>query len=444
MTVTPRSSVPGIAWPALPDPRTAMLLALSWQLDQSEWWSPATLAAHQREQRALILAHAATTVPAYRGLDPRDWSRVPILEREALIAAGDAMLSKGYPAGHGSVEKITTSRTSGTPVRVRASGIVSTFWHALTLREHRWHRRDLTAHLAVIRHVDTPAPAPDGLRLRGWGAATAALAPDAPLSVLSVTTTTDEQIAWLRHVAPDYLLVYPSVLDAILRRLVATGARLPPLRGVRTISEVLAPATRALCAEVLGVPIVDTYSAQEVGYIALECPAHPHYHVQSERLLVEILDERGAPCAVGETGRVVITDLHNFATPLLRYAIGDHATVGAPCPCGRGLPVLTRIVGRRRNMLTYPDGRTVWPVFTVACRAAARYREIQLVQPAPDALRVRVVPDGDLDADALIAALQRVFAHPFAITVEIVPELDRSPVGKLEEFVSLVSPGRTA
>jgi phenylacetate-CoA ligase len=443
MTARLRSTVPGIEWPSLPDPRTAMLLALQWQLDESEWWLPDELAAVQAAQRAAVLAHAATTVPFYEGLDPLDWSRVPILTRDALIAAGPRLLSRAYPATHGPAEEIMTSRSTGEPVRVRGTAVTSLFWDALTLRDHLWHVRDLDAHQATIRYTGDDARPPDGLFTRGWGPATAAFAPDAPMSVLSVQSSTDEQIAWLARVAPRYLLVYPSVLDGILRRLEATGARLPSIEEVRTISEVLAPETRARCRDVLGAPIIDTYSAQEVGYIALQCPQHEHYHVMAERLFVEVLDDAGAPCPPGAIGRVVITDLHNFATPLLRYEIGDYAEVGGPCPCGRGLPVLTRILGRRRNLLTYPDGRTVWPVFTIAVRRAARFRECQLVQPSVDALCLRIVPDAASPLDAvaqasLVHALRTALGHPFDVQIEVVESLSRSPVGKLEEFVSLI------
>jgi phenylacetate-CoA ligase len=443
MTVRLRSTVPGIEWPSLPDPRTAMLLALQWQLDDSEWWTPDELAAAQAAQRAAVLAHAATTVPFYDGLDPHDWSRVPILTRDALIAAGPRMLSRAYPATHGAAEEIMTSRSTGEPVRVRRTAVTSVFWDALTLRDHFWHLRDLGAHHAAIRYTGDDARPPDGLRTRGWGPATAAFAPDAPMSVLSVQSTTDEQIAWLAREAPRYLLMYPSVLDGILRRLEATGARLPSIEEVRTISEVLAPETRARCRDVLGAPIIDTYSAEEVGQIALQCPQHERYHVMAERLFVEILDDAGAPCPPGAIGRVVITDLHNFATPLLRYEIGDYAEVGAPCPCGRGLPVLARIVGRRRNLLTYPDGRTVWPVFTVAVRRAARFRECQLVQPRVGGLCLRIVadPTAPLDASARAAltdVLRSALGHPFDVEIEAVDALSRSPAGKLEEFVSLV------
>src|SRR5262249_55050162 len=162
------------------------------------------------------------------------------------------------------------------------------------------------------------------------------------------------------------------------------------------------------------------------------------YHVQAERVIVELLDDAGAPAQIGAIGRVVVTDLHNFATPLLRYDLGDYAEVVAPCPCGRGLPSLGRIWGRRRNLLTLPGGTTVWPVFTMACRRAARYREIQLVQESVDTLRARVVPDGPLDRAALVRALQALWGHPFQVEIEEVEQLARSPAGKLEEFVSTI------
>ncbi len=441
----PRSSVRGIEWPALPDARTSTLFALLWQLEQSEWWSADELGALQQRQLAAVFEHAATTAPHYQqsldGLTVDDWRHVPILTRHDLIAAGPRLSSRRYPGQHGDAHETISSRSTGEPVRVRMSDVVGTFWQALTLRDHAWHRRDLSARLGAIRYLGDAVPDPTGARSTGWGPATAGIAPDAPLSVLSLATTTAQQVAWLLREDPAYLLVYPTVLGAMLRVLATMPDRPRGLREVRTVSEALSPDTRALCRDVLGVPLVDAYSAQEVGYVALQCPDHPHYHVQAERLLVEILDDDGAPCRPGAIGRVVVTDLHNFATPLIRYELGDFAEVGAPCPCGRGLPVLTRIVGRRRGMLRYPDGRTAWPLFTVACREAAPYRELQLVQESIDLLRLRIVALAPLTAAhraALTVALQGSLGHRFTVAIDEVAELDRSPMGKLEEFVSRV------
>ena len=132
MSLLPRTSVPGIEWPAMPDAPTAMLLALSWQLDDSEWLAPDELAALQAQQRAALLAHAAGTVPHYEHLDPDDWSRVPVMSRDALIAAGPHLLSAGYPAAHGAVREVVTSRSTGEPVRVRSTSVTQTFWQAIT------------------------------------------------------------------------------------------------------------------------------------------------------------------------------------------------------------------------------------------------------------------------------------------------------------------------
>ena len=78
--------------------------------------------------------------------------------------------------------------------------------------------------------------------------------------------------------------------------------------------------------------------------------------MQAENVLLEIIDAAGNPLPPGNVGRVVITVLHNLAMPLIRYEIGDYAAFGGECTCGRGLPVLERIVGRARNMLRLPDG----------------------------------------------------------------------------------------
>jgi phenylacetate-CoA ligase len=197
---------------------------------------------------------------------------------------------------------------------------------------------------------------------------------------------------------------------------------------------------REWCRVAWGVPVVDTYSAEEVGYIALQCPAHEHYHVQAESVLVEILDERGAPCTPGQIGRVVITDLHNFATPLVRYDIGDYAEVGEPCPCGRTLPVLRRILGRVRNVLIARDGRRYWPAFgSRALGEIAAIRQHQFVQKAYDLVEARLVVAAPLMAQEEERLRRHVLSRlPEGFRLQIVyrENIPRGAGGKFEEFVS--------
>jgi phenylacetate-CoA ligase len=198
---------------------------------------------------------------------------------------------------------------------------------------------------------------------------------------------------------------------------------------------------RAACREAWGAEVIAQYGAGELNWIALQCPDHEeHYHVQAESALVEVLDDREGSCEPGAVGRVVVTPLHNFAMPLLRYAVGDYAEVGAPCPCGRGLPVLARVLGRARNMLRLPSGATVWPEFQAGrFRAAAPVRQFQVVQRSLDELELRLAVERPLTAEeeaALRGLVIGGLGQPFAITISYHREIPRSAVGKYEDFRS--------
>ena len=265
-----------------------------------------------------------------------------------------------------------------------------------------------------------------------------------PAVGLPVEASAEAQVEWLQRENPGYLLTYPSVLGELVRICSSRGIRLEGLMQARTLSEIVPPELRRLCREAWGVPLVDMYSSEEVGYIALQCPEHEHYHVQAETLMLEILDAQGKACAPGEIGRVVVTDLHNFATPLIRYEIGDFAEAASSCPCGRGLPVLAAIIGRTRNLLVTADGKRRYPFI-----GQSEYLDIapilqhQLVQTSLDAVEVRIVMREPLTREQT----ERLRSHigkrmPGGMRIEIVQveAISRGPGGKFEDFVSLVSP----
>ncbi len=143
--------------------------------------------------------------------------------------------------------------------------------------------------------------------------------------------------------------------------------------------------------------MINAYSAKEVCTIALQCPEHGNLHVQSESLLVEILDEDGAACGPAEVGRVVVSDLHNFAMPLIFYEIGDYAEPGEPCACGRGLSVLRRVLGRSRNRVRLPSGEFMWPRFGAnRVSRIAPVLQSQLVQVSVSKNHVNLVVERSL------------------------------------------------
>ena len=455
----PTTAIDDIVWPALPDRRNATILALLYQFEQSQWWQPERLLASQFEQLGKLAAHAYLTVPFYRqrfegaGLTPIDlegpdtWRRLPLLTRADIQAAGEDLVTRSLPVGHGRQKEIFTSGSTGTPIRAVRTELWEMIWSAFTQRDHLWHRRDRAGTLAVLRESGVgKAPYPDGVVSPGWGRSSNPVFATGPSVSLNILTPVDHQLLWLVRQNADYLLTHPSNAADLARLCLEQGIELPDLRQVLTISEILQPAVRDLVREAWDVPVVDMYTAREAGYLALQCPDHDHYHAQSEGVLLEVLDEAGDPCGPGETGRVVVTPLHNFAMPMLRYDIGDYAEVGEPCPCGRGLPVLNRILGRTQNMLVMPSGDRHWPLLSSpnikTLMGLAPIRRYQFVQHDTRSLELRVEVSRPLQADetkALAAWVRDKYGQSFDVTVTELDELPRSAAGKFQDFVSEIA-----
>jgi phenylacetate-CoA ligase len=442
------SSIENVVWPGVPTAQASSVLSLLFQFEQTQWLPIAPLRERQREQLELLVNHAVATTPYYREqwrglcrpgepLSIAAFGELPLLSRSALQAQFDALRSEASPVSHGPAQVLRTSGSTGMPVRVLGTPLTALFWSAMTLRDHLWHRRDLGRVLAIIRRGMTPGQA------RSWGRATDGLVDTGPCWMNDVDQPVQAQLDWLAGCDPGYLLTYPSLAKELALASMARGQRLSGLSAVRTLGESIDAETRALCHDAWGVPVTDMYSAEEVGYIALQCPAHEHYHAQAETVLVEVLDDHDQPCPPGGVGRVVVTSLHNFASPIIRYDIGDYAEVGEPCPCGRGLPVIRRILGRVRNTLVTANGERYWPAFGLrALQDALPIRQYQFVQKSYDLIEMRLVatklsPDQEAK---LRARILDCLPAGFDLRLAYADDIGRGASGKFEEFVSEVAP----
>ena len=446
----PNSACAGIVWPAVPTYKDRLMLALAHQLQHTQWWPPELLARMQMRQLRALSMHAAQTVPFYRDrldavvgggeddLTWQAWRRIPVLRRSDIQASGPALVSGAHPGDHGGISDVETSGSTGRPISVKRNSVSALYFRASSLRYHLWHRRDFSGRVAGLLALSgTHAEEKLAGRTLNWLPGYAS----GPMQQFDITRPFNEQFEWLIKQDPDYLLVAPSVLRAVLERCRDTGARLPRLRQVSTLNETLDAEVRDLCDEVWGVPLSDAYSAEEVGMIAYQCPDHPCYHVQAESLLVEVLDKDGRPCRQGAAGRVVLTDLHNFTMPLIRYEIGDYAEVGPPCACGRGLPVLARILGRSRNMLTLPSGDRIWPKLPELLNIPV-LRQIQVIQRSLTEMELNLVVDRPLtevEEGELRHDLTETFRQSFSYKISYVDQVPRSASGKFEGFKSALS-----
>jgi phenylacetate-CoA ligase len=467
----PRSALNEIVWPALPDSFTATVLAVLAQLERSQWWPPDLLREVQLAQLGHLVAHASSTAPFHRErlaaagyhegepLTPELWARLPVLTRAEVQEAGPALRSAAVPPAHGQVREVSTSGSTGTPVAVAHTGLSQLFFGAIEVRARLWHGLELDkTFCAILNSEDRPglnpeggpgeardaaAPAHAGLSLDYWPDIFGTVFPTGPGGFLPIQADVARQAEWLQEQDPHYLGTFSTNAFALARHCLEHGIRLPRLERVLTGAEPLTAETRAACREAWGAAVVDHYGTREVGgNFAVQCPEREDVlHVQAEGALVEVLDDDGLACGPGEVGRVVVTPLHNFVTPLLRYALGDQAEVGPPCGCGRGLPVLARVLGRTRNMLRLPSGGSVWPSLRAGelRKTVPAVRQFQLVQRSLEGLELRLVvrrPLAVAEEAALRDWLLRRLGHRFAVAISYHDEIPRSARGKYEDFRS--------
>lgn len=451
---TVRSAVDGVAWPALPDRQGAAMLGLQYQLSLSEWQSADVLERRAFGQIEALLGHCMRAAPfwaeriaraGYRAgqrLDAAAWARVPIITRREIQQAGERLLARSDPPGHGPRHAFETSGSTGSPVKGVRTAFAELFWDAITVRDHLWHGRDPGGRLAFIRRVKGVDAGPHGIAAPAWSRSLGATFVSGTSHLFHLDRPVAEQVTWLAEIDPDYLHTQPSLVREIVREADRRGVRLRNLRAVTTFGEVLDAGVRRLVAEKWSAPVQDTYSTVEAGFIALQCPGHEHYHVQSEACFVEIIDGAGRRCGPGQIGAVVVTPLHNFAMPLLRYAIGDYAEVGPPCSCGRGLPVLTRIIGRVRNVVRRSDGSIIRPrLDNLFDGVACPILQYQVVEDAPQHLAIRIVagrPMSSADLALLSRNVETNFGEKYEVAVDRVDDIPRGAGGKFEDFISLV------
>jgi len=447
-------TIPGNTWPPIPGNEISQLWAMYLELERTQWLDPAEIEQAQLAQVRTLLAHCVENVPYYReqwkatGMTVgdiktmADFRRIPILQRRIYQEQFPNLLAQKLPAGTKHTTKLRTSGTSGMPIQVLQTNLVNLWWFAFHLRDFQWCDFDPRGTVAAIRTITTTDVdrrlVMEGVELPYWGEQLHQVVENGLAYAMDIDQEPRRQLDWLRRVQPNYVISYPPNLEYLASLLQEAGERLPGLRAIQTIAETLTDETRQRIEEGFGVPVRNTYSCVEAGYLASPCPAGHGLHVHAENVLFELLDEADQPCGPGETGRVVLTTLHNFLAPFIRYEILDGATLGAGrCPCGRGLPLLTQVLGKRRHQFRLPGGRRKDSGFLVRqMRKLGGYRQHQIIQRALDHVVVRLVPDREWSPEhpaRVVKWVQEYFEAPVRVTVETVERLPMTPAGKIQD-----------
>lgn len=416
------------------------------ELRRTQFLSLDELHAMQSAALVKLVEHAYAHVPLYRarfeerGLvpsdirTPEDLPKLGVIRRPELRANARAWASTAPPFP--TIRK-QTSGTTGEPLIFGFEPDSEHWKRAVRYRGYEWAGYRPGDRALYFWGAPMPTEPPWQTRMKTALDQRLRREHYIPCAVMSEERL-DEAIAAIRKEKPTALVCYSQAGAELARYIKRKGARtwdsIPTVCGAERVT----PRDRADLEEAFG-PVFDVYGCREVMMIAGECEVHDGLHVSMENLIVEIVvteNGRERLAREGETGEVVLTDLHNFGMPFIRYANGDIATAGPStrCACGRTLPRIRSVQGRISETLRDRDGAAVSGIALSYAfhEASSAVRQFQVVQHRDTSVTIRLVQLEQLPASAL-AKIRSSAARMLAgidVKVEVVDDLPRSPAGK--------------
>ena len=220
--------------------------------------------------------------------------------------------------------------------------------------------------------------------------------------------STPDYVETIHDLHPAVILAWPTLLAEMAPRWADLNRAKPGRNELRFIlagGEVCTPMARDVIERGFDAPVRDMYGAHEFNSIAWQCPVTGEYHLSDETIYAEVIRD-GRRAEPGETGEIVVTALHSFAMPFIRYKLGDIVRQGSGgCSCGSPLSTIREIRGRTADYLTLPNGGKVHPqdIARDAYLAALWIGQLQVVQEAANRIRLDVVPTRNPTAEELAA-----------------------------------------
>ncbi|MEP7359653.1 MAG: hypothetical protein ABI847_20540 [Anaerolineales bacterium] len=419
----------------------------------SQYWPLERQQAQQLARVQALLAHAGAHVPFYRdlfrrlGFDPRDMrsladlQALPLVDRHLIQAEGRRMLAENLAPAE--VRTAVTSGTTGSPFQYAFDP--GYYVH----NEAAAWVSDLAAGRRMGSRTVYIWGAPyNQTNYRGWrGLSRRWLRNEFHFDshVLWDTRLRDYH-ARLQQLSPAVLVGFASSITHLARYLERQGIRPGyPRAAVIPSGEVLEPDMRATLERVFQVPVFNRLGSTEVGLMAYECRQHAGLHLNMPNLVVEW----GSPDPREQPAELVITQLWNYAMPMIRYQIGDRAQVlppGPPCPCGRTSPLLQRVAGRAAATFVTAHGKLIEGYYVINPVALLPgVIDFQVVQETLQELRLRLVTGPEFVPASLAKLHERVenlMGPGTHMTVEQVDAIPRHPSGKAQIALSWVTVAR--
>ena len=410
------------------------------ELSASQWWSPEVLRQQQWQRLCKIVKYAYDHCSYYQShygnlefdgilRNWEDFYHLPLLTKRDIRDNAAFLLSDQFQRSN--LVEAKTGGSTGTALTLYFDKKCQEMRNAAAMRSDRWAGWDIGMKVAAI--WGNP-PIADTLKKK---LRNALLDHFIYLDTMSINEMSVRQFLedWRRQQS-QFIFGHAHsiyILATYLKRLGIENLR---PRGVIATSMMLLEPERQVIETIFNCQVTNRYGCEEVGLIACECEQHEGLHLNIDHLIIEFLKDDGTEAAFGEEANIVVTDLINHGMPLIRYKVGDlGVSSNRKCACGRGLPLMERIVGRQADFLKGPDGSLVAGVSLVerTLTAIPGIEQMQLIQDDLKKICVKLVQGSDfnqLSQSKLHDELKLVFGVDVLIEIQIVPTLDQTVSGK--------------
>lgn len=421
-------------------------------LKECRRWQWETLEVNRRRQDEklfLMIDYAVKHIPYYariaqeHSIVPRketigeDLKKFPVLTKEIIRREGRNLVNPSVRA-----KRNTSGGTTGEPVVIYQDQ-ESRDWGAATKELfYEWAGRRTGEYMAALWGSERDTlQGGSGFR----GVLVKYFTNTEFLNTFRMTPSQMEAyLEFLRERSPKLVLAYVQSVAELARFALERGVRVT-LPNVMTSAGNLYPETQALIEKVFRSHVFNRYGSREVGDMACSCDQNRGLHLNIFHHYFEVLDAHSAKVGPSDSGSVHITTLNNYAMPLIRYRIGD-VSAGVedqePCPCGRGLPRITRVLGRDVGLFHLQDGTIVdGEFFTHLFYFRPWVRQFQVIQEDFRHLKVLVSLSGPIpkvEKEEINEAIFVVMGRDCKIEWVEVSDIPPSPSGKFEFTVSKV------
>jgi len=238
---------------------------------------------------------------------------------------------------------------------------------------------------------------------------------------------------------PLFIRGYASSLYFFAKWINENDIRIHKPMSVFTTAERLFSDMREMIENVFECDVYDGYGLNDGGVTAVECEEHAGLHIDTERSVMEIVDDEGRTLEDGE-GRIVATSLHNYAMPFIRYDTGDIGRITDDhCSCGRGYKLLKEVIGRSVDLLITPEGKMIHGEFISHIFWKIKgVTEFQVIQNKIEEITINIVPSDGFDEAQLNMLLRLIKARSkgWNVNIKLVDRIQRTEAGKYKFVIN--------